>query len=214
MEEFKQDHIDDGDTPSDKLTDKQKVFCAEYMTNGYNGYKAALSAGYTQFTSLANKATILESIKVQGEIDRRMKRLLRRYDITEDRILQEVANLAFLDVLDIYNPDGSPKQLDEMSESARRAINGVESEQFTEGKGSEAKTAATIKRFKVSEKKPCLELLMKWKAMLVDTKKVEHSGAVDHKVQASDLEERLAQLTGTVEELPVKISDKLSSLLK
>lgn len=187
------------------LTAIQKHFCAEYMSNGYNVKQAALAVGYAATTG----ANLMKTESVQKEITRRKDRIFRRYDITENRIIQEVANIAFLDILDIFKDDGTMKNLEDIPEHARRTIAGIDNEQITERDGNTTHVVGVLKKLKLSDKRSALEMLAKYKGLLIEKRHVTVEGEVTHKVEASDLKERIERLQQAVDKLPKAISNAL-----
>lgn len=87
---------------------------------------------------------------------------LRALEVTAEKIISELASVAFLDVKELYNPDGSFKPLDSIPEDARRAITGIEE---TEN-GVKVKTADKLR---------ALELLGRNKKMFTEKIEVEAS---------------------------------------
>ncbi|MDH5572496.1 MAG: terminase small subunit, partial [Gammaproteobacteria bacterium] len=107
----------------------------------------------------------LEQKRVQAE---------DKADISEERILKELACLAFLDPADFYQENGDLKSIHDIPEHARRALSGMKITAVLANKDDES--LVTNKEIKYNDKKPSLELLMKYKGML--TEKIEHSGGV------------------------------------
>lgn len=57
------------------ITDKQRLFCEEYVKNGGNVYKACISAGYSEKYANGKGYTILRNEKVKAYIDKLMKKI-------------------------------------------------------------------------------------------------------------------------------------------
>lgn len=79
-----------------KLTDKQKRFCEEYLVD-LNATQAAIRAGYSKKTAdrIANQN--LRKLDVQNYLHLLMDKRSKRTEITADRVLQELAAIAFSD---------------------------------------------------------------------------------------------------------------------
>ena len=123
-----------------KLTPKQMRFVDEWLID-FNGKQAAIRAGYSAKTAEATAARLLRNVKVQAEISRRQKDLQRRTEISQDRVVKELARIAFADASDyacietyMYeNKDGtlsplqvvSPKDTGALSDDQRAAIAGI-----------------------------------------------------------------------------------------
>ncbi len=58
------------DDPQEKpLTPKQRAFIEHYLTNGFNGTRAALSAGYAESGAHVEAHRLLRNAKIKSEID-------------------------------------------------------------------------------------------------------------------------------------------------
>ena len=79
-----------------KLTAKQKRFIDEYLVD-FNGTQAAIRAGYATRSAEVTAAKLLRNAKVQAEISRRQKDLQRRTEVTQERVVRELARVAFAD---------------------------------------------------------------------------------------------------------------------
>lgn len=82
---------------ADKLTDKQKRFCDEYLID-LNATQAAIRAGYSQKTAMQIGEQNLRKLEIQEYIQKRMKDREKRTEITQDKVLQEIARIAFDDI--------------------------------------------------------------------------------------------------------------------
>ena len=82
-----------------KLTPKQMRFVDEWLID-FNGKQAAIRAGYSAKTAEATAARLLRNVKVQAEISRRQKDLQRRTEVTQERVVMELARVAFADATD------------------------------------------------------------------------------------------------------------------
>lgn len=95
-----------------KLTDKQKRFCEEYLID-LNATQAAIRAGYKvkkkqQASEIG--AQLLKKTQVAEEIAREMAERSKRTGITQDRVLLELARIAFVNPNNLINvEDGSIK---------------------------------------------------------------------------------------------------------
>ena len=160
-----------------KLTAKRKRFVDEWLID-FNGTQAAIRAGYSEKTAAATAARLLRNVNIQAEIARRQKDLQRRTEVTQDRVVKELARVAFADASDyacietyMYeNKDGtlsplqvvSPKDTDTLSDDQRAAIAGI-------------KQGANGIEIKLHDKIKALELLGRHIGMFND--KISLSGA-------------------------------------
>lgn len=77
-----------------KLTPKQKRFVDEYLVD-LNATAAARRAGYSDKTACEQGSRLLANVKVQAAIQERQKTLQGKLAITQERVLEELASIAF-----------------------------------------------------------------------------------------------------------------------
>ena len=79
------------------LTEKQKRFVEEYLIdlNATRAYKVAYPSVKRDETAAAAAARMLRNVKVSKYIAKRQDDLQRRTEITQERVLQELAAIAF-----------------------------------------------------------------------------------------------------------------------
>lgn len=140
-----------------KLTPKQAAFVREYLID-LNAAAAARRAGYAEKRADAMGWENLRKPEIQTEIEAKTREHAEKLDISAERILQEYARCAFYRVTDFFNPDGSLKPLDEISEDAAAAMHGLEVIETNDG-------TARIKKFRLPDKAKHLEALSKYKGL-------------------------------------------------
>lgn len=79
------------------LTPKQRRFVDEYLID-LNATQAAIRAKYSAKTAQEQGARLLSNVMVQREIQARMKAREQRTEITQDRVLRELAKIGFSDI--------------------------------------------------------------------------------------------------------------------
>ena len=99
-----------------KLTVKQQRFVDEYLID-LNATQAAIRAGYkkSEYTD-TNANKLLENTRIRDAIDMAMAERSRRTGINQDRVVQELAKLAFVNianVVDLENVEILPTATDE-----------------------------------------------------------------------------------------------------
>lgn len=79
------------------LTKKQKIFVDEYLIdlNATRAYKKAYPNTKKDETAAQAGSRLLRNVKVKGFIDKRMKDREIRTEITQDKVLKELASIAF-----------------------------------------------------------------------------------------------------------------------
>lgn len=77
-----------------KLTTKQRRFIQEYIVD-YNATQAAIRAGYSENTAGGIGAENLKKPQIQAAIHEELEKQSKRTNVTADRIVQELAAMAF-----------------------------------------------------------------------------------------------------------------------
>lgn len=149
-----------------KLTQKQKRFVAEYLCD-LNATQAAIRAGYSQKTAARIGVELLNKTQVAEAIQKAMKRREKRTEVSQDRVVAELARVAFGDLRGAvtWGP-GGVKLVDsqDLTDDEAAAIAEV-SETVTKDGGST--------RIKRHDKVKALELLGRHLSMFAD--KVNHT---------------------------------------
>ena len=86
------------------MTDKQERFCQEYMID-LNATKAAIRAGYSPKTANEQAGRLLVNVSIQNRIAQLQAEQSRRTGISADRVLRELAKVAFANAGDIVDAD-------------------------------------------------------------------------------------------------------------
>ena len=85
-----------------KLTAKQKKFVEEYLID-LNATQAAIRAGYSPDTAKEIGCENLTKPNIKAEIDKAIAERSRRTGINQDRVLRELAKIAFVNPGDVIN---------------------------------------------------------------------------------------------------------------
>ena len=113
-----------------QLTEKQRRFCDEYLIdlNATRAYKAAYLTVKKDETAAAAAARLLKNVKVKAYLEERIRERQKRTEITQDRVLREIAAIAFADIGDIVSVSGGAVCLantNELPEEKRKMISGI-----------------------------------------------------------------------------------------
>lgn len=150
-----------------KLTSKQARFAKEYLVD-LNATAAASRAGYSARTAYSSGQRNLKNPEVQRVIRAGMEAQSKRTEITADRVINELAAIAFTradDVFEINDGHVRVKNTAEMSANTLKALASA-SETTTEN-------GCTV-NVKLRDKLKALELLGRHLALFTD--KAEISG--------------------------------------
>lgn len=158
------------------LTPKQERFVAEYLID-LNATQAAIRAGYSAKTASSQGERLLRNVEVAKAIANAQKARSARTEITQDRVLKELAKLGFANMQDYMSvtQEGEPfADLSKLTRDQAAAITEFTVEDFTEGRGDDARDVRRVK-FKLADKRAALVDIGKHLGMFKD--KVELSGA-------------------------------------
>lgn len=127
-----------------RLSEQRQRFVDEYLID-LNGTQAAIRAGYSAKTAQEQSSRLLSNVMVQQAIAERMAERSRRTGVNQDRVLRELARIAFANAIDMINTkDATLKET--ASEDETAAIQSVKVKTFGEdGIEREIKMADKIK---------------------------------------------------------------------
>ena len=89
-----------------KLTAKQQRFVDEYLID-LNATQAAIRAGYAAENAEQVGYKLVHKSSVSNSISQAMAHRSRRTGITQDRVLRELAKVAFVNANDVIDPDSA-----------------------------------------------------------------------------------------------------------
>lgn len=84
------------------MTKKQKAFVEEYLID-LNATQAAIRAGYSPDTAKVIGCENLTKPDIKAAIDKAIAERSRRTEITQDRVLREIARVAFVNPADVID---------------------------------------------------------------------------------------------------------------
>lgn len=143
-----------------KLTEKQQRFVEEYLID-LNATQAAIRAGYSAKTADAIGCENLTKPNIQQAIAEHMAERSRRTGVNQDRVVLELAKIAFVRMTDVVDSNGRIK--DNATDDDLACIESVKYKQ------SESETGSSVEReVKISPKLKALELLGKHLGMWND----------------------------------------------
>ncbi len=101
---------------------KQMLFCKYYVWEGCNATTAAKLAGYSATSARVTASRLITKANIQVEIKRQIKIREEKCNITDKRIIEELAMSAFSDPRDYYDTEGNLLPIIELSERAAKAL--------------------------------------------------------------------------------------------
>ena len=116
-----------------KLTDKQKRFCEEYLID-LNATQAAIRAGYKEKTAYAQGQRLLKKVEAQEYLQELMDERSKRTEITADRVLRELAAIAFSDRTELAQVGERGEvtftPTEQLKEDIKKTIAGIENGKY------------------------------------------------------------------------------------
>lgn len=159
------------------MTAKQERFVQEYLID-LNATQAAIRAGYSPKTAQEQSARLLSKVMIQAAISKAQAERSRRTGINQDRVIRELAKVAFLNPVDVIDMDDATIQ-GEANRDDTACIASVKVKTIPTDDGP-----ITEREVKTYDKLKALELLGKHLGMFTDKLKVE--GAVPIVITGDD----------------------------
>ncbi len=179
------------------FTPKQQQFIDAYVAEA-NATKAAIAAGYSANSARVQGSRLLADADISAEIERKRaqisKRVLGRYEVTRERIVEELAKMGFSNMADYTAIQGEEVVLDfsEVTRDQMAAVREITSEVYTEGRGEDARPVKRTK-FSLYDRRAALMDLAKLEGHVVDRQQLSGPNggpipiAAAHVVSAGEL---------------------------
>jgi phage terminase small subunit len=152
------------------LSQKQARFVEEYLVD-LNGSAAAVRAGYSPHTARSLGNRLLTYVDVQAAIAEAVRRRSERTEVTQDRVLLELARIGFFDARHLFAESGDLLPPDAWPDDVAAMVAAVE---VTTSQGQDGQQI-TLKKVRLWDKPRNLELLGKHLRMFVERQ--ERTGA-------------------------------------
>lgn len=143
-----------------KLTEKQQRFVDEYLID-LNATQAAIRAGYSAKTADVQGSRMLGNVKVQQAIAEAMAKRSKRTGVNQDRVVLELAKIAFVKMTDIVDSEGRIRS--NATDDDLSCIESIKYKEFDNEYGGSVE-----REVKISSKLKALELLGKHLGMWND----------------------------------------------
>lgn len=145
------------------LNARQRAFVTAFLQDPQHRQKeAAIKAGFSVKTASMAGSRIYADKRVRAEIDRRLKEIENKADVTVSDVIKELKLLAFVDIRKAFGPDGKLLPIEKLPDDVAHAImsiddGGVMGEQ----------------KIRFNSKTASLELLGRYLKMFID--RIEHT---------------------------------------
>lgn len=133
------------------LNPKQHRFVDEYLCD-LNATQAAIRAGYSEKTAASQGERLLRNVEIQTALQERMKAREQRTEITQDRVLTELAKIGFFDVRKLFHGDGSPKSIADLDDATAAAVAGLDVVNI----GNQDAGIGQVMKYKIADKRAAL----------------------------------------------------------
>lgn len=157
-----------------KTAERIETFCRAYIIS-LNGLEAAVAAGYKKTTAASQASRLLTKSKVQVRIAELQKKQCDKLEITAERVLREIALLAYANMDDYVDVKDGKRALNtgKATRDQMAAVCEI-TEDTTGGSGDGERKAVLRTRFKLVDKGLNLERLGRHLKLFTD--KLEVSG--------------------------------------
>lgn len=162
------------------LTEKQHRFCVLYAANP--NARAAYQQAFGNESADAAKTEgyrLLQQPEVKELVATLRAELLAKFNVTNERIIEEYARIAFLDIADLYGEDGKLLAVHDMPEHARRAIAAIDVDELFEGTGKDRFQLGFTTKLKLNAKRDALQDLAKIRKMLSEKTEISLSESLE-----------------------------------
>lgn len=163
------------------LTPKQAAFVAEYLID-LNATQAAIRAGYSERTAGSVGAENLTKPEIAAALAEAQQKRAERTEITQDRVLEEYAKLAFLDPRRFYDAEGRLIDIPDLPADVAAAISGMDIAVEKAGADESGNPVfAQVRKIKLADKKGALDSVARHLGMFNDKMQLtgKDGGAVE-----------------------------------
>ena len=184
---------------SSSLTAQQQLFVSHLIADDrFDAKNAAIKAGYKSPAKAGYK--LLGKSTIAKVIGRALFKRKEKLGIDADRVLKELACIAFMNPKDLFDEVGEMKQIHDLDDNVARAISSIETEEQTDKYGH------PVSKVKVRfwPKNNALELIAKHLGMLDDRMKVDHDIGSGTKDLLAGLLEQVENGNNVIDAIEVK----------
>lgn len=147
------------------MTPAQETFAAgvaQGLTQA-EAYRRAYpkSKGWRDATVWKRSSELMRNGEVLGRVSELTRQAAASNEITVERVLRELARLAFFDIRKLVNRDGAPRPLHELDDDTAAALAGLEVCRV----GNAVLGEGEVLKFKIADKNSALEKLAKYLQM-------------------------------------------------
>ena len=146
---------------------RQQRFVEEYLVDA-NARQAAIRAGYSARSAEVNGPRLLRNAQVATAVEEKQKERAERTQVTADRVIEELALIAFGDIGDFFDATGNLRDVSELSEDAKRRLGSIDVLRETTRSNGDVRTIEQTLKVKPWDKLRALDMLGKNLGMFRD----------------------------------------------
>jgi phage terminase small subunit len=165
--------------PRVRFTPKQRLFIEAYLISR-NATKAAIAAGFSERSANNQGARLMADDDIRAEIEARLASTLDRYAVTSERIIRELAMIAFGNIDDFVAVQADGSLLVDFGTATREQMASLKSIEID--KRTSEGAAPGVRKISLSDKRQALMDLAKIARML-PADRLDHSGSIEHIVK-------------------------------
>lgn len=173
------------------LTPKQEAFCQAFIETGNASaaYRRAYTTSRMKSGVITVKASeLLSSGNVAVRVAELRRVLAERCEVNNEKVIREVAALAFSDIRRLFNADGTVKQVSELDDVIAAAVSSIEVNEILTPEGN---SIGFVKKIRLWDKNSAQERLCKHLGLFEQ----------DNKQKSDPIRELIKQIGGS---LPVQ----------
>lgn len=168
------------------LTDKQQRFVEEYLVD-LNATKAAIRAGYSKKTAEQYGHQLLKKTSVAEAVAAGRAKLSARVQITQERVIDELAKIGFSDIRKMFTPGGNLLPIHDLDDDAAACLSSIEVV-TRKAPGGEDVEVEHVAKIKVWDKRAALVDIGKHLGMFKE--KVELTGKDGGPIQTEEVSDQ------------------------
>lgn len=108
------------------MAEREHLFIEAYIANGGDGAKAARAAGYANSGAGRRAVDLLRRPNVVKALAARREKLARRYELTSESVIAELAKIVHSDITRLIGPNGKYLPVSQWPDDMRAAVASVE----------------------------------------------------------------------------------------
>jgi translation elongation factor EF-G len=151
------------------LTHKREAFARLYVEHGdaSKAYREAFpsSQKWKDESVWQKSSTLLKDVKVQSRVEELKSKRSQKLDISENRVIAEIAAIAFQDIGEVEGEHGGFAGLKALKPATRRAIQSVKFKRYLERKKEGGFEEVEVTEIKMHPKLPALDKICEIKGI-------------------------------------------------